>query len=164
MRVTSSLKIVSCNNLAYQYHYLFVNLLLFFIYSSLTGITAASPINSPSPKNSPLSKPLRRHSSQSSIDSVASDSQLLPKHKKHGRLERQLSNQSIQSTQSDRTDLQSHGISQVRRKSSSSDVNKSPGSLKPSSISRSQSSTTRTLSNEVIYHEYLLFKINCVLS
>eukprot|EP00795_Rhopilema_esculentum_P011410 gene11410-21609_t len=56
-------------------------------------------INLPSPKNprQGTAKTFQRHSSQSSIESTASDSQLLLRNSNQGRFERQLSSQSLQS-------------------------------------------------------------------
>ena len=112
-----------------------------------------------SPRNSPARGPIRRSSSQSSLDSTASDSQLLLRSRKHGRLERQLSNHSIQSNQSDRTDLQERGVAQARPKSSSFDIPSSPGSPKSTQkivIARSSASKQK-ISVEVNMRSFFVF-------
>ena len=119
-----------------------------------------TPGSSPSSKTTPVRRPLQRNSSQSSIDSTASDSQLLLRSNKDGRL-RRLSNSSIRSTQSDRTDLQPRGNTQARHDICRIDLTntpRSPGSIHELPVSKNSPVKEKT-SNEVVWWNTLIVYI-----
>ena len=110
------------------------------MFSVLPMASHVTPGNSPSSKATPIRRSLQRNSSQSSIESTASDSQLLLRNNKYGRLKRQLSSSSVRSAQSDRTDMQPRGNSQVKRdiyRIDLTDTPRSPGSTHKLPISES---------------------------